>query len=143
MPTASRITLRRTTAPKQATRAPDAPAPIIKWAGGKTKLLPSLQALRPRSYRRYFEPFLGGGALFFHISPKNAVLNDSNDDLVNMYRCVAWNVEGVIRRLATHRKQHCEEHYYEVRSRWNDRNRKQSDVQRAAGFIYKAIGKGA
>lgn len=136
MPTVARINLRRQEAPKRATRPAAVPAPIVKWAGGKTKLLDQLMAARPRAYRRYFEPFLGGGALFFQLAPQNAVLNDQNEDLVNMYRCVAWNVEGVIRRLAKHRSQHCEEHYYGVRSKWNDRKRRSSDVARAAAFIY-------
>ncbi len=136
MPTVARINVRRTAAPKQASRRSTAPGPIIKWAGGKAKLLDQLNELRPRVYRRYFEPFIGGGALFFRLAPANAVISDKNADLINMYKCVAWNVEGVIRRLAIHRKRHNEEHYYEARSRWNDHKRKQSDVQRAAAFIY-------
>jgi DNA adenine methylase len=53
-----------------------------------------------------------------------------------MYRCVAWHVEGVIARLERYRTQHSEAHYYATRSRWNDRKRRQSEVQRAATFIY-------
>ncbi len=136
MPTVARITVRRPEeAPKQANR-PQVAAPIVKWAGGKTRLLDQLGALRPRLFRRYFEPFLGGGALFFRLAPNNAVLSDQNADLINMYRCVAWNVEAVIRRLQIHKKRHSEDHYYEIRSWWNDRKARQSDVQRAAAFLY-------
>jgi DNA adenine methylase len=125
-------------APRRARRStpPGTAAPIVKWAGGKGRLLAELAARAPGSYRRYFEPFLGGGALYFHLAPSRAVLGDCNADLMNMYRCVAWHVEGVIRRLALHKQKHAEAHYYATRSRWNDRRRAQSDVERAAAFIY-------
>ena len=132
----TRLTIRRTNAPKRIQRPECRPGPIVKWAGGKTRLLRPLLSRRPPKFRRYFEPFLGGGALFFKLAPKSALLTDRNHDLINMYRCVAWNVEAVIRRLATHQRQHCEEHYYRTRSRWNDKNLKQSDIARAATFIY-------
>jgi len=90
----------------------------------------------PATYRRYFEPFMGGGAFFFHLTPDSAVLNDRNPDLINVYRCVAWNVEGVIKRLVEHREAHCESYFYAMRNRWNDRKAKRSEVERAAAFIY-------
>ena len=136
MSTLSRITLRRPVALKRARRPEIAPSPIVKWAGGKSKLLEELTRRRPTGFRRYFEPFAGGAALFFRMVPQRAVLGDTNADLINMYRCVAWNVEGVMRRLAAHRRSHCEDYYYQVREKWNDAAQNQSDVARAAAFIY-------
>jgi DNA adenine methylase len=136
MTASSRITLRPVQAPRRVRRAEVGPAPIVKWAGGKTKLLDALLARRPMRFRRYFEPFFGGGALYFRLAPTHAVLSDKNPDLMNMYRCVAWNVEAVIRRLRRHREHHCDEHYYEVRERWNDATQRQSEVERAAAFVY-------
>ena len=74
--------------------------PILKWAGGKTQLLPVLIPKIPKSYARYVEPFFGGGALYFAIQPEHALISDSNPELVNMYQAVANDVEGVIRALS-------------------------------------------
>jgi len=115
---------------------PVAAGPIVKWAGGKSRLLDELLARSPRRFRRYFEPFLGGAALYFRLSPRFGHLSDSNADLINMYRCVAWNVEAVIRRLARHREDHTEAHYYRMRERWNTAGELAADVDRAAAFIY-------
>lgn len=136
MTSTSRLTLRRAEAPRRARRAEIAPAPIVKWAGGKTQLLGELLARRPMRFGRYFEPFLGGGAMFFRMAPRRAVLSDRNDDLMNMYRCVAWQAEAVIRLLREHRANHCAEYYYEVRERWNEGEELKSEVERAAAFIY-------
>lgn len=59
--------------------------PFVKWAGGKGKLLPQIVQEMPRKYNRYIEPFLGGGSVFFHISPEEAVLADINQNLINCY----------------------------------------------------------
>ena len=115
---------------------PAAAAPIVKWAGGKSRLCEELLARSPRRFRRYFEPFLGGAALFFRLAPRFGVLSDCNADLINMYRCVAWNVEAVIRRLARHREEHTEANYYRMRERWNTDGELAADVDRAAAFIY-------
>ncbi len=111
-------------------------APIVKWAGGKSRLLDELLARSPRRFRRYFEPFLGGAALYFRLAPRFGVLSDCNADLINMYRCVAFHVEAVIRRLARHREDHDETHYYQMRERWNTEGALVADVDRAAAFIY-------
>lgn len=74
--------------------------PILKWAGGKTQLLPVLIPKIPKSYARYVEPFFGGGALYFAIQPEHALISDSNPELVNMYQAVANDVEGVIKALS-------------------------------------------
>ena len=73
--------------------------PLLKWAGGKTQLLPELLAKVPKRFGKYIEPFFGGGALFFSLRPERGVVADSNPELVNLYRCVAESVEVVIERL--------------------------------------------
>jgi DNA adenine methylase len=97
-------------------------APIIKWAGGKTKLLPELVARMPSRFGRYFEPFAGGAALFFYVQPERAVLSDANEDLMRMYRAIARTPEAVIRRLKRHATKHARDergHYEATRARWN------------------------
>jgi DNA adenine methylase len=116
--------------------AAPAAAPIVKWVGGKTKLLPELLARMPPTYRRYYEPFAGGAALFFRAAPARAVLADSNADLIGLYTAVAGNVEAVIRRLEQHRARHDQRHYYETRARWNDHAASWDAIGRAAAFIY-------
>lgn len=73
--------------------------PLLKWAGGKTQLLPELLAKAPKRFGKYIEPFFGGGALFFSLRPDGGVVADSNPELVNLYRSVAESVEVVIERL--------------------------------------------
>lgn len=112
-------------------------APIIKWVGGKTKLLPELRARLPKTHKRYFEPFLGGGALFFALAPKDAVLGDMNGHLIEMYKAVAVNVEDVIGVLKTHRNAHArKEYYYETRTMWNEGMWADDPSVRAGTFIY-------
>ena len=117
-------------------RATAVAAPIVKWVGGKTRLLPEIVARLPRSYGRYYEPFSGGAAVFFHLAPERAVLSDRNPDLIATYKAVAEDPDGVLRRLALHRDAHGEEHYYATRARWNDRSVDWSSLDRAATFIY-------
>ena len=80
--------------------------PFLKWAGGKQQLLPSLLAGAPETFGRYFEPFVGGGALFFALADRGrldathgAVLGDANADLVATYRAVRDDFRGLVRRL--------------------------------------------
>ena len=73
--------------------------PIMKWAGGKTQMLGDIMPKIPQKYGKYIEPFIGGGALFFALSPDKAIIADSNPELINMYRQVADNVEAVISHL--------------------------------------------
>jgi DNA adenine methylase len=75
-------------------------APFLKWTGGKRWLASELHALAPKEYGRYIEPFLGGGAVFFHLRPWPAFLSDVNAELINTYRQVRDNVDDVIGRLA-------------------------------------------
>ena len=75
--------------------------PVLKWAGGKTQMLGDLLPKVPASYGRYIEPFFGGGAMFFALQPENAIIADSNPELINMYRQIANHVEDVIHYLRT------------------------------------------
>lgn len=90
--------------------------PFLKWAGGKGKLLDQYAKYFPRQYRTYFEPFLGGGAVFFHLRPQQAVLTDINPQLVNVYRCVRDEVESLIPLLQDHQAHHSPDYYYQVRA---------------------------
>jgi DNA adenine methylase len=111
-------------------------SPVIKWVGGKTRLLPELLARMPEKIGRYYEPFAGGAALFFRTAPRRAVLNDSNADLIALYTAVQTDVASVIRRLQHHRDAHDERHYYKTRSDWNEHHAQWADADRAATFIY-------
>ncbi|HSN27599.1 MAG TPA: DNA adenine methylase [Kofleriaceae bacterium] len=122
---------------RTAPHLPDSSAhPIVKWVGGKTRLLPELLARLPERFGRYYEPFAGGAALFFRVAPRRAVLADSNADLIGLYTAVAADVNAVIRRLEMHHKAHDESHYYDMRAKWNDRDVSWSTPERAAAFIY-------
>ena len=117
-------------------RHTDAPAgPIVKWAGGKSRLLDELLARAPSTYGRYHEPFVGGGALFFRLAPPAAVLADVNAELIACYRSVAREGDAVIAALARHRARHDESYYYAVREGWNG-GAAPSPAERAATFLY-------
>ena len=97
----------------KSTKAPVA-KPILKWAGGKTQMLGELMPRVPKTYGRYIEPFFGGGALFFSLKPENAIIADSNPELINMYLQVAHHVDDVIECLQKY--ENTSEMFYEVRS---------------------------
>ena len=62
--------------------------PFVKWAGGKRQIMNELLKYVPEEYNTYYEPFVGGGALLFELSPKKAVISDSNTELMNVYKCL-------------------------------------------------------
>jgi len=113
--------------------------PFLKWAGGKTQLLDQFQRFFPGPgvMRRYLEPFVGSGAVFFRVKsllgPERSVLADSNEDLINVYDVIQTDLEGLIRRLERHRRLHSKEHYYRTRAQLTIR---MTDTSRAARFIY-------
>lgn len=115
----------------QVTQEWQAPKPIVKWVGGKRKLVPQIKELMPAQYDSYFEPFIGGGALFFALEPKRAFLTDTNEALINVYSRVRDDVHGVIRLLKKHKYER--EYYNKVRSRNFDVG---TTNQMAADFIY-------
>lgn len=87
--------------------------PLLKWAGGKTQLLGELLPKIPKKYNRYIEPFFGGGALFFSLRPSNGIIADSNPELINLYRAVVDDVEGIISLLSKCRN--TAESFYAIR----------------------------
>jgi len=88
--------------------------PFLKWAGGKSQLLPHLLELAPKQFNKYIEPFVGGGALFFALASSNAVLADSNEELAITYATVRDDVENLIDRLS--HLVNDEETFYQIRS---------------------------
>ena len=114
--------------------------PFVKWAGGKRQILPLIRKYLPEDYNTYFEPFVGGGAVFFDLMPKKAVLNDYNDELMNVYRCIQdeEKFEKMCGELNKHERNHCEEYYYEIRNIDKDKSKfsRLSDYKRAARTIY-------
>lgn len=105
--------------------------PIVKWAGGKTRLLSELTTRLPDTFERYFEPFFGGGAFFFSLEPSEAFLSDVNEELVLLYRSVRDNLPALIKALKRHPYE--KEHYYWVRSLDPE---SLSEVERAARTLY-------
>ena len=92
--------------------------PIMKWAGGKSQLLKEIIPRMPASYKKYIEPFFGGGALFFAINPEHAIISDSNPELINVYTEVANHVDEVIEKLSLYKN--TKELFYETRKiDWN------------------------
>ena len=69
--------------------------PVLKWAGGKTQLLPQLMASMPSTYEKYLEPFIGGGALFFNLAAENSVIGDTNAELINLYKCLVASADEI------------------------------------------------
>ena len=99
------------------------PRPFLKWAGGKRRLLPEIEAVFPPKFGRYIEPFLGGGAVMFHVlsgRPGTACLaSDSNPELVDTYEAIRDGVERLILILERHAKRYADggsDYYYEVRA---------------------------
>lgn len=108
--------------------------PVLKWAGGKTQLLPEILQRLPSAIDTYYEPFVGGAAVFFALAAegrfKRAVLSDRNPELVSLYRSIQRDVEGVIRALGSYR--YDEGEYYRVR----DAKLPRSSSARAARLIF-------
>ena len=105
--------------------------PFLKWAGGKRQLLPAIRAALPKISRAYFEPFVGGGAVFFDLEPRRAVLSDANAELINCYAAVRDNVDALIRALRGH--VYDRDYYYRIRALSPD---SLDEVERAARTIY-------
>lgn len=110
--------------------------PIIKWAGGKTKLMPFLSKHFPHDKsRRWVEPFIGGGAVFLNMFATEALLAGSNPDLINLYRNIQRNKPAFIREVQLLAERHFEEEdYYVLRNTFNSTSFDDAPLQRAAIF---------
>ena len=114
--------------------------PFVKWAGGKRQVIDKLCEYAPDEFDTYYEPFIGGGALLFKLSPKKAVINDSNKELMNVYQvlCDENKFKKMCNILNHYETEHNEEFYYEIRNK--DRNKNSfsrlSDYKKAARTIY-------
>lgn len=112
-------------------------APFLKWVGGKRQLMPSIVELLPKNIKElnYIEPFIGGGAVLFHLQPKNAVINDFNKELINVYEIIKNNLPELIADLKKHDNN--ADYFYQIRSL--DRTeefKKLTSVERASRVIY-------
>lgn len=110
-------------------------APFLKWVGGKRQLIAAINNLLPENIIDYYEPFIGGGALFFTLQPHKAVLNDYNKELINVYNVIKGNPEELISDLKSHENN--SDYYYKIRAL--DRNKKfakLSDLKKASRIIY-------
>lgn len=110
--------------------------PIVKWAGGKSKLLKDIKRLLPKDFeeRLYIEPFLGGASVLLGLKPKRAVVSDANRNLVTLYQAVSSCTIGVLDVFSHELEGYQEEaRYYRVRERFNG---SLTPVDRAAAMLY-------
>lgn len=114
--------------------------PFLKWVGGKQQLLSQFESLFPQKFQRYFEPFMGGAAVFFHLwrtqrMARKVFLFDNNPELVNAYIVARDKIDELVDALRTHQQLHCESYYYKIRS-LDRENDPLTDVERAARTVY-------
>lgn len=96
--------------------------PFLKWAGGKRWLASKHSNIFPKSFNNYIEPFLGSGAIFFHLKPKCGVLSDVNSELINAYNAIKSDWQKVQASLKEHNRNHNDDYYYEERGRQRTKN---------------------
>lgn len=105
--------------------------PFLKWPGGKRWFIANHAQLLPTKFNRYIEPFLGGGSVFFHLKPTQALLSDLNPELIETYEAIRDGWSALSYRLAFHQANHCDKYYYTVRE-----SRPRLPVTKAARLIY-------
>ncbi len=113
-------------------------SPVLKWVGGKRQLLGDIIPMIPNKYSNYVEPFIGGGALLFELQPENAIINDYNIELINVYTVIRDKPDELIKQLNYHKERNTSEHFYKVREYDRDTEfySQMTSVQRAARIIY-------
>lgn len=96
--------------------------PFVKWAGGKGQLVDKLLAKAPKVFNRYYEPFVGGGALLLALAPHKATINDTNEQLINVFNQLQTNIDGVMSVIRTLDSVECnKEYYYRIREQYNSK----------------------
>lgn len=114
--------------------------PFVKWAGGKRQLLAQIKERMPREYNRYYEPFIGGGAVVFDLLPENALINDINEALINAYVQIRENVDSFldnIHRIDSAIGEDGKAYYYSMRNLYNMKLEKMEyDIELAALFVF-------
>ena len=112
--------------------------PFLKWAGGKTRLIPEIKGFVPETINNFIEPFVGAGSVFLSIKPEKAIINDLNKDLVICYETIRDNVDELIKELSKLSSKNNKEDFIKIRNLDRDKEKfkKQTDVQRAARIIY-------
>ncbi len=110
---------------------------FVKWAGGKKQLLSKFEEFYPENIEVYREPFVGGGAVFFHVkqkfNPKKIFLSDYNSELINLYVQIRDNLSELIKLLRIHAKNHSKDYYYEARNAYN---KEKDSLKKAALLLY-------
>jgi DNA adenine methylase len=128
--------IRQLTTPNRILQQNQTLRPFLKWAGGKRQLLPEIKKLLPaEAFKRYFEPFVGAGAVFFDLQFGNVVINDCNEELINCYQVIKDDPETLIKEVRKY--PHTKETFYKLREL--DRTpdfANMPKVQRAARVIY-------
>lgn len=112
-------------------------APFLKWVGGKRQLIPSIVAHLPKNIKEYnyIEPFIGGGAILFYLQPQNAIINDLNKELINVYEVIKDNLDELILDLKNHKNE--SDYFYQIRALdRNDNFKNLNPVRRASRIIY-------
>lgn len=119
-------------------RASQAPAPFLKWVGGKRQLLTEIEKRAPKNYDKYFEPFLGGGSVLFNFTPHSPVINDINPHLTNTYLQIKNNPQKLFEEIRKIDAIPCtKDYYYSIRSRYNEKiSSNQLDEECAALMIW-------
>lgn len=114
--------------------------PFVKWAGGKRQLLPQIKERMPQEFNRYFEPFVGGGAVAFELLVKETIINDINRALINAYKVIADRPDEFLKKINKMDENMWEdgkEYYYSLRAHYNDKLMKDEfDVELAALFVF-------
>lgn len=113
--------------------------PVLKWASGKTQLLPEINKRLPKQFNTYYEPFFGGGALLFSLLPSSAVINDLNSELMNVYKCIKHDTQFIrlLKELDRHQSLHSKSYYYLIRDiDCSPYYKNWRDYERAARTIY-------
>ena len=105
--------------------------PFLKWPGGKRWLISKYSYCFPNQYNRYYEPFVGGGAVFFFLQPSHATLSDINGELISLYQVMRDKYSELAQAMRTHQESHCEKYFYEIRATHFD-----DPVQSASRALY-------